>query len=158
MHKLLILTFALFCLANSEAETDELHCPNDWVKFNGCCYHVGKKGMTILESQEYCSKLNGGLMARRYDYNNETCSSFLYKYEDNHFNASLGNILRRGNNSCKEFPCKWWIDQSLFTYDDSDPALGPCFELVQIKESVFKVHRYVDCFEKRRPFCAKNLN
>ena len=65
------------------------------------------------------------------------------------------NLRKQINNSCGgKIPCKWWIRN---VEDEEDEFVGPCVELVQIKPWKFRVHTNVDCFEKRRPLCARHL-
>ena len=152
MCKLLILVFVLIILSlASSEESHEQKCPGKWFESDGCCYLVGKKKMTFLESRKFCKnrrKFNGTqtqLAPLTEDYDYELLDQ-----------KSIKRNLRKLNNTCGELPCKWWI-RNVEEEGDKSEFVGPCVQLVQIKQWKFKVHKYVDCFERKRPLCARHL-
>ena len=156
MHKLLIINLVfvfILSLANSAPKaTKKPKCPKHWFKSNGCCYLVGQKKMTFLESQNFCNnkrKFNGTKTQLAPLYDALDYDELLHKE-----NMKI-NLRKQINNSCGgKIPCKWWIRN---VEDEEDEFVGPCVELVQIKPWKFRVHTNVDCFEKRRPLCARHL-
>ena len=157
MYKLLILTFVTFVqilnLANSKPNEPKWKCPKYWFESSGCCYLVGKKKMTFLEAQEFCKnkqfKLNSTQVTQLAPlYDHEDYDELLY--------VSMKEKLTNTKNPCKEFPCKWWI-RNIDDNEEESTFVGPCVELVPTTQQNFAVHKYADCFEKRRPICGKHL-
>ena len=152
MYKLLILNLVfVLILSLTDSAPKKPKCPGKWFESGGCCYLVGKEEMTFLESRKFCrdSRRSNGTktqLAPLYDWNN---------YVELTNSHSMKMNLRKPNNTCEELPCKWWIQT--VEYEENDYVVGPCFELVQFKQGKLKVHNYVNCFEKKRPLCARHL-
>ena len=137
----------MLSLTDSAAAPKKPKCPPKWFESGSCCYFVGKKRMTFLKSQKFCKNRNFN--------GTQTQLAPLVDLDELLDEESMRTNLKKPKNNCKESPCKWWIRN----IDDEEESrfVGPCVELVQTTQQNFAVHKYADCFEKRRPICGKHL-